>query len=99
MRFEPLVFQWDEGNQNKNWQKHQVSKTECEEIFFDDNKIVIKDILHLNKERRWILFGKTKLSRILYVVFTIRKEIIRIISARDANKKEKQIYEKKANNP
>ncbi|OIP87194.1 hypothetical protein CO009_02800 [Candidatus Shapirobacteria bacterium CG_4_8_14_3_um_filter_35_11] len=98
MKFEPLNFQWDEGNQNKNWQKHQVSKTESEEIFFDNYKIVINDFLHSDKEKRWILFGKTKQKRILYTVFTIRKKIIRIISARDANKKEKKLYEKKARN-
>jgi len=52
MKFEPLNFQWDEGNQNKNWQKHQVSKTESEEIFCDNYKNVSNDLLHTDKEKR-----------------------------------------------
>jgi len=98
MRFdEPTDFEWDKGNEDKNWLKHQVSKNECEEVFFDFNNIVLKDFLHSEKENRKLIFGKTKLSRLLTVVFTIRNKKIRIISARDASKKESAIYEKKAN--
>lgn len=93
---EPIVFIWDKGNKDKNWIKHQVADKECEEIFFDKNKKIYKDKLHSAKEERFILLGKTKNNRLLYVVLTIRNKKIRIISARDINKKERKLYEKAA---
>jgi len=93
---ESIEFQWDEGNSDKNWLKHQVSTSECEEIFFDDQKITLKDVLHSEKEKRLIIFGRTKKQRLLFVVYTKRNNKVRIISARDADKKEKKIYEKNA---
>lgn len=86
-------FEWDSGNSNKNWLKHGVANSEAEEVFFDDNKAMLHDELHSGKESRYIILGKTKKERILFVVFTIRKNKIRIISARDCNKKEEGLYE------
>lgn len=91
---EPLKFEWDEGNIDKNWEKHQVNNSECEEIFFDDNKRLLKDKLHSDDEDRFIILGKTKQDRLLYLVFTVRDEKIRVISARDINQKERRLYEK-----
>ena len=91
----PREFEWDTGNREKNWRKHRVSDAECEEIFFDSRKRVLKDLLHSGKEERCILIGKTKKQRLLFVVFTIRKKI-RIIYARPLNKKERKLYEEKA---
>jgi len=88
-----LEFEWDEGNRGKNFQKHKVSDGECEEVFFDPNKKIYKDVIHSGKEKRYILLGATKADRILFVVFTIRKSRIRIVSARDLNKKELYLYE------
>lgn len=90
----PLEFDWDKGNIDKNWKKHQVSNTECEEVFFDENKKILKDVLHSVNEDRYILLGETKENRLLYLVFTIRGEKIRVISARDINQKERRLYEK-----
>jgi len=90
----PAIFEWDKGNIDKNLIKHQVSDTECEEIFFDAEKKIKKDPLHSKKEKRYILLGKTKEQRLLFIVFTIRRQKIRIISARDINKKEAKLYEK-----
>lgn len=87
-------FQWDKGNIDKNLLKHGISDQECEEVFFDHNKRILKDILHSGKEDRYILLGQTKLGRLLFIVFTIRNNKIRIISARNLNKKEKHLYEK-----
>ena len=92
-----LEFEWDEGNRGKNFQKQKVADGECEEVFFDRNKKIYRDIIHSGKEKRYILLGATKLDRILFVVFTIRRGRIRIISARDLNKKELDLYEKKTN--
>lgn len=86
-------FEWDKGNINKN-KKHGVEDFESEEVFFDENKVILKDILHSQKEERFILLGRTKKGRILYIVFTERKKKVRIISARSVNKKEVYLYEK-----
>jgi uncharacterized DUF497 family protein len=89
-----ISFQWDLGNIDKNWEKHQISNIECEEVFFDDQKITLKDVLHSGKEDRYIIFGKTKNKKLLFIAYTIRNNKIRIISARVADKKEKKFYEK-----
>ena len=89
-----IQFNWDRWNTNKNWEKHQVSNQECEEIFFDSKKKLLSDAIHSVNEKRYILLGKTKLERLLFIVFVIRKNQIRIISARDFNKNEKHLYKK-----
>lgn len=87
-----VEFEWDKGNIGKN-KKHRVKDQEAEEIFFDDYKVILKDVLHSKTEERFIILGRTKVDRILYVVFTKRNKKIRIISVRDLNKKEVQLYE------
>lgn len=86
-------FDWDKGNKDKNWEKHLVKNEESEEAFFDEKKKILKDALHSGKEKRYILLGKTKNGKILFIVFTIRNGKIRIISARNLNKKEVHLYE------
>lgn len=93
---ELIRFIWDKGNIDKNWKKHKVSNKECEEVFFDESKKIAKDKLHSEKEDRFIILGKTKKERLLFIIFTIRNNKIRIISARDINRKEKKLYEKTA---
>lgn len=93
---EPHEFEWDKGNKDKNWLKHKVKNEECEEIFFDKKKKILKDVLHSGKEKRFIILGKTKKERLLFVVFTIRNKKVRVISARDVNKKEVILYEEKS---
>jgi len=93
---EPHKFEWDKGNKDKNWLKHKVKNEECEEIFFDKKKKILKDVLHSGKEKRFIILGKTKKERLLFVVFTIRNKKVRVISARDVNKKEVILYEEKS---
>ena len=86
-------FEWDKGNIGKN-KKHRVEDKETEEVFLDEGKVILKDKLHSSsKEERFIVIGKTKKNRLLYIVFTNRKKKIRIISARNINKKEVHFYE------
>ena len=85
-------FDWDKGNLEKNWILHQVSNSECEQVFFNKPIIIGEDIKHSNLEKRWFLLGQTDLKRLLFVVFTLREKLIRVISARDMNKKERKIY-------
>ena len=92
-----IKFEWDQGNQAKNQKKHNVTVTEAEEIFFDDNKHEYPDPTHSAKEVRKIVVGSTREGRLLFVIYTIRNKKIRIISARDLNKrKEEDLYEKAA---
>ena len=92
---EVLEFDWDEGNEQKNWIKHNVSAKEAEEPFFTDEQLILEDIRHSTKlEARYILIGKSKQDRILFIVYTFRENKIRIISTRDADRKEVLLYEK-----
>ena len=92
---EPVVFDWDKGNTGKN-KKHNVDDKEAEEAFFDENSKMFKDKVHSTDEERLRIIGKTEKGRLLFIVFTKRKNKIRIISARDINRKEMYLYEKKA---
>lgn len=83
-------FDWDEGNIDKNWHLHQVTDRECEEIFFNLPFVLALDIKHSQSERRYFALGRTDQNRWLFIVFTIRKPLIRVISARDMNQKETQ---------
>ncbi len=90
-----LEFEWDKGNIGKN-KKHNVEDKEAEEVFLDEGKVIFRDKLHSQFEERFIVVGKTKKERLLYVCFSRRKKKIRIISARDINKKEVSMYEETA---
>ncbi|GMT43285.1 MAG: hypothetical protein IEMM0003_0104 [bacterium] len=85
-------FNWDKGNSDKNWIRHRVTKSECEQVFFNKPLITGKDTSHSHQERRWYVLGKTDGERLLFVVFTVRDSSIRVISARDMNKKERDAY-------
>ena len=89
---ELFEFEWDKGNIEKN-KKHKVEDKETEEVFLDERKKTFKDKLHSDGEERFRVVGKTKKGRLLFVAFTKRKNKIRIISARDINKKEVYLYE------
>lgn len=90
-------FQWDRGNIEKNPRKHGISNIESEQIFFNEPLIVTGDIVHsTTKEKRYYALGRTDSEKYLSVVFTLRENLIRIISARIMSKKEKEIYYEKA---
>jgi len=89
-----VAFEWDKGNIDKNLKKHNVSNQEAEEIFFNRPVVFSEDKKHLNVEARYMLLGKTNKKRLLTIFFTIRRNKIRIISARDMHKKERGEYEK-----
>lgn len=87
-------FVWDKGNIGKNL-KHNVEDKETEEVFLDEKRFIFKDRLHSGSEERFRIVGKTKNGKLLFIAFTIREDRIRIISARNINKKEVYLYEKK----
>jgi uncharacterized protein len=85
-------FDWDSANREKNKSKHNVEWLECEEVFFNQPLYIHFDTSHSSKEERYYALGKTNNHRLLFIVFTRRKSMIRIISARDMHKKERKIY-------
>ena len=86
-------FQWDRGNSNKNLVKYKVQNWECEQVFFNKPLLVLEDPGHSVAERRWAAFGKTDSGRLLVEIFTNRGNLLRVISARDMNSKERIYYE------
>lgn len=92
---EPVYFEWDKGNIEKNLLKHKVTSQEAEEPFDNKPNYIVEDEKHSLKEKRYLLWGVTDRGRKLSVIFTLREDKIRVISVRDMNKKERRAYEKK----
>jgi uncharacterized DUF497 family protein len=89
-------FDWDGGSARKSADKHGVSEAEAESVFFNDPLIVSEDLKHSRNEPRFNALGVTLEGRLLHVTFTLRQSdtLVRVISARDMNRKERQFYEK-----
>jgi len=85
-------FLWDSRNSVKNWHKHDVSQSECEQIFFNRPLILRRDKKHSEDEARYYTLGQTDAKRLLFTVFTLRNKKIRVISARDMTSKEECRY-------
>ena len=86
-------FEWDEGNLLKNWEKHRVSASECEQIFFNRPLVAGADETHSEHEPRYFALGITDAGRRLFTVFTIRQNKIRVISARNMSRKERKVFD------
>lgn len=89
-------FEWDDGNSNKNWHLHRVLDGECEEAFFNLPLIVAADKRRKSDEPRFFALGRTDSDRRLFIAFTIRAKLIRVISAREMTRSEERKYEEKA---
>ena len=95
MNLKETKFEWDQWNVQKNEIKHNVTWNEAESCFEDPNHGVYDDPKHsTSQEKRFGLFGKGNQNRILMVGFTLRKNKVRVITARPASKKERDAYEK-----
>ena len=86
-------FQWDKGNEFKNWNKHKVTRLEAEQVFLNRPILLLDDIKHSQNDKRHFALGQTDEERKLFISFTIRGNLIRVISARPMHKKEEKIYE------
>ncbi len=85
-------FDWDPGNATKVVGRHRVEPGECEQVFFQEPFVVSYDAAHSAREHRWRALGQTVAGRRLLVVFTVRGELIRVLAARDLNRKERADY-------
>jgi len=92
---QPIQFDWDQGNIDKNTAKHKIKNEEAEEVFVNQPLVLLKDKKHSQTEPRLMVLGKTDNQRLLSVIFTQRGKKIRIISARPMSRKERRLYEQK----
>jgi uncharacterized DUF497 family protein len=85
-------FDWDEANAHKNRERHRVTPEEAEDVFFNEPLVVRGDVRHSKREKRYYALGQTVDGRYLFVAFTIRGSLLRIISVRDMNRREREAY-------
>ena len=92
-----LRFEWDPRKAVDNLRKHQVSFEEAKTVFLDDEALLIPDEEHSTEEERFVIMGFSAQLRILVVCHCYRQsdEVIRIISARKANRAERRQYERR----
>jgi uncharacterized protein len=86
-------FDWDDGNLGKNWELHRVPFWEAEEIFFNEPLVNMTDQEHSKQEARYMALGQTDSGRLLFISFTVRRSLVRVISARDMTRREVRTYE------
>ena len=88
-----LQFEWDRAKARANLLKHGLSFEEAATVFGDQRAISIADPAHSLTEERFVTIGTSEHERILVVVATERRDKVRLISARQASRKERKQYE------
>jgi hypothetical protein len=86
------AFDWSGGNAEKNWLKHGVTPAEAEQVFLNQPLLTSEDVVHSREEKRFYVLGQTDEGRELFIAFTMRGNAVRVISARDMNRKERRVY-------
>ena len=92
-----LQFEWDDRKDAENRRKHGISFAEAQTVFFDEQALLITDPDHSTEEERFILLGLSSALRTLVVCHCYRQDgdVIRIISARRADRQERGEYEQR----
>jgi uncharacterized DUF497 family protein len=85
-------IEWDDGNDTKTWTKRKVFKGEWEQVFFNEPLLLLYDESHSQVEPRYLVLGCTDGGRELFLVVTARGPLIRVISARDQTRAERERY-------
>ena len=85
-------FQWDDGNSEKNWRRHRVSRAEAEQVFLNRPLFLADDPRHSAAEPRFFALGRTDDDRLLVAVFTLRGPAVRVISVRPMSRRERKFY-------
>ena len=86
-------FQRDDGNSEKNWTAHRVTRSECEQVFFSEPIVIARTGGQHQDEGRYHALGRTENNRWLFIVFTVRDKEVRVISARDMSRRERRAYQ------
>ena len=90
IELEGLIIEWDDNKAALNWKKHKIYFEDAARVFLDDNRINEFDEEHSDFEERRKVIGMVE--NVLFVVYTERGEKLRLISARNATRKEKEDY-------
>ena len=85
-------FEWDAGNSDKNWLRHEVRQAEAEQALLNRPLVLAVALKHVAKESRFLAFGRTDATRQLAVVFAVRGNRVRMISARPLSRAERKVY-------
>ncbi|MDE0299119.1 MAG: BrnT family toxin [Candidatus Poribacteria bacterium] len=88
-----MDFEWDEEKAEANLSKHGVSFDEAKTVFNDALYIDFYDPDHSSNEDRYLIIGESKQHRLLIVSYTERNQKRRLISAREATRREREDYE------
>ena len=88
-----MEFEWDTDKAARNIEKHGVSFPEAATVFDDDFSVAVPDPDHSLEEQRYIIVGASHRNRLLMVAYTERGERIRIITARELTRREREAYE------
>ncbi len=88
-----MNFNWDDGKAEANLSKHGVSFLEAATVFEDDLSITFFDADHSVSEERLVIIGHSQRGRLLFVSHTDKDNQVRIISAREATRRERKVYE------
>jgi len=88
-----MQFEWDKNKATRNLSKHGVSFEEAETVFEDPLYVDFYDPDHSEEEDRYLIVGESHQGRSLIVSYTERGNIIRLISAREATRTEREVYE------
>jgi hypothetical protein len=92
-----MRFEWDNEKARANLKKHGVTFGEATDVFYDPNALEDYDAAHSDEEKRFFIIGVSS-RRLLYVVYAERAgDVVRIISARKADKAERENYERASN--
>lgn len=90
-----MEFEWDRDKARRNLAKHGVSFDEAKTVFDDPLYVDFFDPDHSADEERYIIVGQSRQDRLLVVSYTERKNLIRLISVREATRSEKDAYEER----
>jgi uncharacterized DUF497 family protein len=88
-----MQFDWDKNKAERNLSKHEVSIEEAKTVFDDPLYVDFYDLDHSEDEDRYLLVGQSNRGRLLIVSYTERGNLIRLISAREVTKTERETYE------
>jgi uncharacterized protein len=86
-------FEWDEAKAEANFEKHGVSFTDASTVFGDPLYVDFYDPDHSSEENRYLIIGTSEAGRKLIVSYTERKDVVRLISAREVTPTERKTYE------
>lgn len=88
-----MKFEWDKNKADKNIGKHRISFDEAKTIFDDPLYVDFYDVDHSAEEERYLIVGKSNRGKLLIVSYAERQDSVRIISAREVTRSEREAYE------